>query len=153
MSFTEEQEALVVKSWESMKKDAGDWSLKLFLKIFEIAPSTKELFSFLRDAGDVPLDQNAKLKAHAKTVFVMTCEAAVKLRKEGKVVVRESTLRRLGDTHFKYGIVDAHFEVTRYALLETIKTAIPEMWSAEMSDAWGVAYDHLVEAIKAEMKP
>nr|GMD05066.1 non-symbiotic hemoglobin 1 [Ipomoea batatas] len=154
MSFTEEQEALVVKSWESMKKDAGEWGLKFFLRIFEIAPSAKKLFSFLRDdSSAAPLHQNAKLKTHAKSVFVMTCEAAVQLRKAGKVVVRESSLKRLGATHFKYGVVDEHFEVTKYALLETMKEAVPEMWSAEMKDAWGVAYDQLVAAIKTEMKP
>lgn len=71
-SFTEEQEALVVKSWNSMKKDAGEWGLKFFLKIFEIAPSAKKLFSFLKDS-DVPLDQNPKLKIHAKSVLVMVC--------------------------------------------------------------------------------
>ncbi|VFQ68346.1 unnamed protein product [Cuscuta campestris] len=139
-----------------MKKDAGDLGLKLFLRIFEIAPSVKKLFSFLSggsgDAREVPLSQNPKLKAHAKTVFVMTCQAAVELRKAGKAVVWESSLKKLGATHFKYGITDAHFEVTRYALLETIKEAVPgEMWSEDMKDAWGVAYDHLVAAIKSQM--
>lgn len=43
-------------------------------------------------------------------------------------------------------------QVTRYALLETIKEAVPEMWSPEMKNAWGEAYDQLVSAIKSEMK-
>lgn len=30
--FTEEQEALVVKSWTTMKKNAGELALKFFLK-------------------------------------------------------------------------------------------------------------------------
>ncbi|THU70617.1 hypothetical protein C4D60_Mb08t26870 [Musa balbisiana] len=60
-----ELEALVLKSWSVMKKDAADVGLKVFLRIFEIAPSTSRLFSFLRDT-DVPLDKNAK------SVFVMT---------------------------------------------------------------------------------
>lgn len=30
--FTEEQEALVVKSWNAMKKNAADLALKFFLK-------------------------------------------------------------------------------------------------------------------------
>lgn len=30
--FTEEQEALVVKSWSAMKKNAGELGLKFFLK-------------------------------------------------------------------------------------------------------------------------
>ncbi|KAK8564408.1 hypothetical protein V6N13_005367 [Hibiscus sabdariffa] len=172
--FTEEQEALVVKSWTVMKKNSAELGLKFFLKIFEIAPSAKKLFSFLRDS-DVPLEQNTKLKPHAMSVFVMvskailqtkwnmvlpvsanvfvlqTCESAVQLRKAGKVTVRETTLKKLGATHFKYGVVDEHFEVTKFALLETIKEAVPEMWSAEMKNAWGEAYERLVAAIKAEM--
>ncbi|KAK3023000.1 hypothetical protein RJ639_044994 [Escallonia herrerae] len=151
-AFTEEQEALVVKSWSSMKKNAGELGLKFFLRIFEIAPSAKNLFSFLKDS-DVPLEQNPKLKPHAVTVFVMTCESAVQLRKVGKASVKESSLIDLGATHFKYGVADEHFEVTKYALLEIIKEAVPEMWSPEMKNAWGEAYDQLVAAIKKEMKP
>ncbi|CAL1375052.1 unnamed protein product [Linum trigynum] len=151
-SFTEEQEALVVKSWSVMKKNAADLALKFFLKIFEIAPSAQKLFPFLRDS-DLPVEKNPKLKPHAMAVFLMTCESAVQLRKSGKVTVRESSLKKLGATHFKYGVVDEHFEVTKFALLETIKEAVGEMWSAEMKGAWGEAYDQLVAAIKTEMKP
>ncbi|KAG9440858.1 hypothetical protein H6P81_021023 [Aristolochia fimbriata] len=151
-AFSEEQEALVVKSWGVMKKNAGDLGLKFFLRIFEIAPSAQKLFSFLRDS-DVPPEKNPKLKPHAVTVFVMTCESAVQLRKVGKPTVRESSLRDLGATHFKYGVVDEHFEVTKFALLETIKDAVPDMWSPEMKNAWAEAYDQLVAAIKEEMKP
>ncbi|XP_045819674.1 non-symbiotic hemoglobin 1 [Trifolium pratense] len=150
--FTEEQEALVVKSWAVMKKNSAELGLKLFLKIFEIAPSAQNLFSFLKDSK-VPLEQNTKLKSHAMSVFLMTCESAVQLRKAGKVTVRESSLKKLGASHFKNGVVDEHFEVTKFALLETIKEAVPEMWSPEMKNAWGEAYDQLVNAIKSEMKP
>nr|AZL41264.1 class I non-symbiotic haemoglobin [Datisca glomerata] len=150
--FTEEQEALVVKSWTVMKKNAAELGLKFFLKIFEIAPSAQNLFSFLKDSN-VPLEQNPKLKPHAMSVFTMTCESAVQLRKAGKVTVRESSLKKLGATHYKYGVVSEHFEVTRFALLDTIKEAVPEMWSPDMKSAWGEAYDQLVSAIKSEMKP
>ncbi|GMY05881.1 non-symbiotic hemoglobin [Fagus crenata] len=153
IEFTEEQEALVVKSWNVMKKNAGELGLKFFLKIFEIAPSAQKLFSFLGDSN-VPLERNPKLKSHAMSVFVMTCESAVQLRKAGKVTVRESTLKKLGAVHFKNGVLDAHYEVTKFALLETIKEAVlPEMWSPKMKIAWGEAYDQLVAAIKSETKP
>nr|CAB3496605.1 unnamed protein product [Digitaria exilis] len=160
--FSEEQEALVLKSWALMKKDSANLGLRLFLKIFEIAPSVKQMFSFLRDS-DVPLEKNPKLKTHAMSVFVMTCEAAAQLRKAGKVTVRETTLKRLGSSHFKYGVADSHFEASRqppqpltnlFALLETIKEALPaDMWSLEMKNAWSEAYNQLVAAIKEEMKP
>lgn len=43
--------------------------------------------------------------------------------------------------------------MTKFALLDTIKEAIPDMWSPEMKSAWGEAYDELVAAIKKEMTP
>lgn len=36
----------------------------------------------------------------------------MQLRKAGKVTLKESSLKDLGATHFKYGVVDEHFEVT-----------------------------------------
>ncbi|XP_057456355.1 non-symbiotic hemoglobin 1-like [Lotus japonicus] len=152
IAFTEEQEALVVKSWNAMKKDSAELSFKFFSKILEIAPPAKQLFSFLRDS-EVPLDQNPKLKPHAMSVFLMTCESAAQLRKEGKVTVRESNLKKLGATHFKKGVIPEHFEVTKQALLDTIKEAVPELWSLELKDAWAIAHDQLASAIIAEMKP
>jgi hemoglobin-like flavoprotein len=45
-------------------------------------------------------------------------------------------------------------QVTRFALLETIKQAVPpDMWNPEMKNAWTEAYNQLVAAIKLEMKP
>ncbi|XP_052157068.1 non-symbiotic hemoglobin 1-like [Oryza glaberrima] len=153
MGFSETQEELVLRSWQSMKKDSESIALKFFLRIFEIAPAAKQMFSFLRDSGDdVPLESHPKLKAHAVTVFVMACESATQLRKTGDVKVREATLRRLGATHVKAGVADAHFEVVKTALLDTIKDAVPEMWSPEMKGAWEEAYDQLAAAIKEEMK-
>lgn len=44
-------------------------------------------------------------------------------------------------------------QVVKFALLETLEEAVPEMWSPEMKNAWGEAYDQLTAAIKAEMNP
>ncbi|EPS68376.1 non-symbiotic hemoglobin protein, partial [Genlisea aurea] len=151
--LSEEEEGLVVESWKLMKKDAGDWGLKLFLRIFEIAPSVTKLFSFLREST-VPVEENPKLKLHAKSVFLMTCEAAVQLRKTGgQVVIRgDSTLKKLGAVHAKYGVVQEHFDVTRFALLETIREAVgPKIWSPQLKNAWTLAFDRLVAAIQSEM--
>ncbi|KAL6498058.1 hypothetical protein OROGR_028455 [Orobanche gracilis] len=150
--FTEEQEALVLKSWNAMKKDSEELSFKFFSKVLEIAPSAKNLFSFLKDS-DIPLDQNPKLKPHARSVFLMTCESAVQLRKAGKVTVKESNLKKLGAIHFKKGIRPADFQVTKKALVDTVKEAVPDLWSPELETAWGIAHDQLATAIIAEMKP
>ncbi|XBJ19353.1 hypothetical protein VPH35_010339 [Triticum aestivum] len=153
MAFSEAQEELVLRSWKAMKPDSESIALKFFLRIFEIAPAAKPMFPFLRDAGeDAPLQSHPKLKAHAVTVFVMACESATQLRKTGDVKVREATLRRLGATHVRAGVADAHFEVVKTALLDTIQGAVPEMWTLEMKAAWEEAYDQLAAAIKEEMK-
>jgi hemoglobin-like flavoprotein len=48
--------------------------------------------------------------------------------------------------------LSCYVKVTKQALLETIKEAVPEMWSPAMENAWGEAHDQLANAIKAEMK-
>ena len=43
--------------------------------------------------------------------FPQACESATQLRNTGDVKVREAALKRLGATHVKAGVADAHFEV------------------------------------------
>ncbi|KAI0524622.1 hypothetical protein KFK09_003999 [Dendrobium nobile] len=105
-----EEEALVLKSWNTMKKDLAKLGLKFFLWIFEIAPLAAKLFSFLRDSH-IPLEKNPKLKGHAMSVFIMTCEEAAQLRTTGKVTVSETTLKKIGTKHIMYGVLDEHFKI------------------------------------------
>ncbi|GJT42569.1 RNA-directed DNA polymerase, eukaryota, partial [Tanacetum coccineum] len=110
MVFSEKQEELVKQSWELMKEDIAVLSLYFFTQILEIAPAAKGLFSFLKDADEIP-ENNPKLKAHAIKVFKMTCEAAIQLREKGEVVVSGSTLKYLGSVHLQKGVVAPQFEV------------------------------------------
>ncbi|KAL1324099.1 hypothetical protein AAHE18_13G063600 [Arachis hypogaea] len=93
-----------------------------------------------------------KLKRQELSTLCEIAETAIQLRKTGKVNVGESNLKHLGAVHLKLGVTHAHFALAKAALLETIKEGVPCIWSTALSDAWGVAYDHLVAAIKAEMK-
>ncbi|KAJ8427931.1 hypothetical protein Cgig2_023307 [Carnegiea gigantea] len=151
MALTEKEEALVKESWQIMKQNIPEYSLRFFTIILEIAPAAKNMFSFLRDSVEVP-QNNPKLKAHALIVFKMTCESAIQLREKGQVVVGETTIKYLGAVHVKNGVIDPHFEVVKQALLRTVEEAVGEKWSEEMKCAWGSAYDQLAAAIKAEMK-
>ncbi|KAK9158724.1 hypothetical protein Scep_005298 [Stephania cephalantha] len=151
MGFTEQQGRLVKESWEVMKLDIPNLSLRFFTTILEIAPAAKGMFSFLRDSNEIP-QNNPKLKAHAVKVFKLTCESAIQLREKGEIVLPESTLKHLGSVHLSKGVIDAHFEVVKEALLRTVKEAVGSKWSEEMKCAWGEAYDQLATAIKDEMK-
>lgn len=53
--------------------------LYLYSRIFEVAPSASQMFSFLRNS-DVPLEKNPKLKTHAMSVFVMVILPSVLLQ-------------------------------------------------------------------------
>ncbi|XP_021762214.1 non-symbiotic hemoglobin 2-like [Chenopodium quinoa] len=151
MTFTEKDEALVKESWDIMKLNIPEYSLRFFTIILEIAPAAKDMFSFLRDSEEIP-HNNPKLKAHAVKVFKMTCESAIQLREKGEVVVGETTLKYLGAIHLKNGVADPHFEVVKQALLRTVEEATGDKWSEELKCAWSIAYDELAAAIKAEMK-
>jgi hypothetical protein len=48
------------------------------------------------------------------SIIVQTCEAAVQLRKLGRVIVKETTIKHLGATHAKAGITSEHFEVIKF---------------------------------------
>ncbi|KAL2548922.1 Non-symbiotic hemoglobin 2 [Forsythia ovata] len=151
MGFTEKQESLVKESWEVMKQNVSELSLRFFTLILDIAPSAKSMFSFLKNTDEIP-QNNPKLKAHAVKVFKMTCESAIQLREKGKVVVADTTLKWLGAVHLQKGVIDPHFEVVKEALLRTVKEAMGDKWSEEMKGAWTEAYDQLATAIKDEIK-
>ncbi|KAF3323950.1 class 1 non-symbiotic hemoglobin [Carex littledalei] len=85
-------------------------------------------------------------------ILFKACEAATQLRRTGKVDLgANTTVKHLASVHFKAGIADVHFEVLKFALLETIKEAVPYMWSDELKEVWSESYDQLVLAIKNEM--
>ncbi|CAH9077149.1 unnamed protein product [Cuscuta europaea] len=152
MVISEKQEALVKDSWEVMKQNTSQLSLRFFTLILEIAPAAKEMFSFLKDSDDALHRSNPKLKSHAVIVFKLTCESAVQLREKGVVVVGGTTLKHLGAVHLEKGLTAPHFEVVKEALLRTVEEAMGEKWSEEMKEAWGESYHHLAAAIKHEMQ-
>ncbi|KAI3997178.1 hypothetical protein MKX01_009022 [Papaver californicum] len=151
ITFTEKQEALVKESWELLKQNIPELSIRFFTMILDIAPQAKPMFSFLKDTDEIP-QNNPKLKAHAVKIFKMTCESAVQLREKGEVVVAGSTLSHLGAFHVKKGVIDPQFEVVKEALLRTLESELGDKWNDEMKCAWSEAYDHLATAIKVEMK-
>ncbi|XP_061363802.1 leghemoglobin-like [Gastrolobium bilobum] len=149
-ALTEKQEALVKGSWEAFKQNIPVHSVLFYTFILEKAPAAKGMFSFLKDSAEVPKN-DPKLKAHAEKVFEMTVDSAVQLRAKGAVVVPDATLKHLGSVHIQKGVIDPHFLVVKEALLKTIKEAVGDKWSDELSNAWEVAYDELAAAIKKAM--
>ncbi|PKU72709.1 Non-symbiotic hemoglobin [Dendrobium catenatum] len=152
IAFSEEEEALMLKSWNTMKKDIATLGLKFLLRMFEIAPLAAKLFSFMRDS-QIPLEKNPKLKVHAISVFIMTCEEAAKLRTTGKVTMRETTMKKIGLKRVVYGVFDEHFE----ALFEpsiTVVAANHEVINVgNVGDATICQEDKAVECLEEGYEP
>ncbi|KAJ7556139.1 hypothetical protein O6H91_05G070600 [Diphasiastrum complanatum] len=68
VTFSKDQGQIVKESSQILKPNMAETSIKFLLNIFEIAPAAIGMFSFLRDSS-VPLEKNAKLKAHALIIF------------------------------------------------------------------------------------
>jgi len=148
--YSKENEQLVKKSWDILKKDAQRNGINFFRKVFEIAPGAKAMYSFMRDST-IPFEENPKVKNHARAVFLMTGDAAVQLGENGIYQAQDSRLQKLAATHIKAGVTDDQFEIVKESILYAVEMGVPELWSPELKSAWGDAYDQIAEAVKAEM--
>jgi hemoglobin-like flavoprotein len=121
--YSKESEQLVKKSWDILKKDAQRNGINFFRKVFEIAPGAKAMYSFMRDST-IPFEENPKVKNHARSVFLMTGDAAIQLGEKGTYQVLDSRLQKLAATHINAGVTDDQFEVTTIVNLYTVKVFI-----------------------------
>ncbi|XP_073223825.1 atypical leghemoglobin 2-1-like isoform X1 [Cicer arietinum] len=150
-ALTEKQEALVNSSWEAFKKNIPHLSIVFYSSILEKAPESKDMFSFLKNFDGIP-HQNSTLEAHAEKIFDMTRDAAIQLRAKGKIdLANDVTLEYLASVHVQKGVTEQHFVVLKEAMLKTIKKAMDDKWSEELSCAWSIPYDQLAATIKKAM--
>nr|P27199.1 RecName: Full=Leghemoglobin [Psophocarpus tetragonolobus]AAC60563.1 leghemoglobin [Psophocarpus tetragonolobus]CAA46704.1 leghemoglobin [Psophocarpus tetragonolobus] len=139
--FTEKQEALVNSSYEAFKANVPQYSVVFYTSILEKAPAAKDLFPFLANGVD---PTNPKLIGHAEKLFGLVHDSAAQLRAKGAVVADAA----LGSLHAQKGVTDPQFVVVKEALLKTVKEAVGDKWSDELSNAWEVAYNELAAALK-----
>ncbi|OIW21676.1 hypothetical protein TanjilG_07828 [Lupinus angustifolius] len=144
--LTDVQVALVKSSFEEFNANIPKHTHRFFTLVLEIAPTAKDLFSFLKGTNEVP-QNNPDLQAHAGKTY----EAAIQLQVNGAVAT-DATLKNLGSVHVSKGVIDAHFPVVKEAILKTIKEVVGDKWSEELNNAWTIAYDELAIIIKKEMK-
>ncbi|KAL2324953.1 hypothetical protein Fmac_024011 [Flemingia macrophylla] len=143
MGFSEKQEALVNSSWEAFKTNIPKHSVVFYTSILEKAPAAQSLFSFLANGVD---PNNPNLTSHAEKLFALTRDSAVQLRTKGAVVADAA----LGSVHAQKAVTDPQFAVVKEALLKTIKEAVGDKWSDELSSAWEAAYDALAALVSEE---
>jgi hemoglobin-like flavoprotein len=111
----------------------SDQAAQLFYKrLFEIDPSVKPMFK-----GDMN-EQGRKL-------MQMIGMAVTGLSNPNEIV---ALVEDLGRRHGEYGVIDAHYNSVRAALLWTLAQGLGAEFTAEVELAWGEAYDFLAKVMK-----
>jgi hemoglobin-like flavoprotein len=121
----------IINSWnELQKKGEAMVSKVLFKNIFHIAPETLNLFSF-KDSENWQTDP--RFLQHGVTVVTTI----------GKVVASLSNLDELdpilidlGETLADNAVLPDHYPVFAQALMNTLKAALKQKFTPEISSAW-----------------
>src|SRR5262245_48001629 len=111
----------------------SDLAAQLFYKrLFEMDPSLRPMFK-----GDMQ-EQGRKL-------MQMIGMAVQGLSVPGEIM---GLVADLGRKHLEYGVIDAHYDTVRAALLETVGQGLGADFTPEARTAWGEAYDFLARVMK-----
>ncbi|XP_048582658.1 neuroglobin-like [Nematostella vectensis] len=113
--LTERQIQLIQDSWtlvENQKQEAG---IKLFTRLFKIAPYIRDLFPFGYDPA------SPGLKTHALGVMD-TVEVAVRVLDDQESLALK--LVELGQFHKRFGLTNQEFEVTQAIIVTMVITTI-----------------------------
>jgi hemoglobin-like flavoprotein len=138
--MTPDQKRLVQETWTHVVPIADAAADLFYRRLFEIDPSTCELFG----ATDMP--------AQRKKLLQML---AVAVRGLDDLDALTSTLEELGRRHVGYGVTDAHYDSVGAALLWTLEEGLGDAWIPAVAAAWTEAYVLMSGIMRsaAERKP
>lgn len=103
-----------------------------YAKLFELAPSTKPLFT-----GDMK-QQGQK--------FMSTLSYAI--HGLSRLGVITPVIEQLGRDHVRYGVLDEHYATVKEAVLFALGQTLGDDYTPEVEAAWGEAYDLLADLMR-----
>ena len=122
--MTPHQIELVQGSWEKVVPIAKDAASLFYLRLFELDPSLKRLFS-----DDIE-EQGKKLMTVLTTV----------VRGLKRLDQLQQTVWLLGRRHQIYGVTESHYATVAQALLWTLEQGLGSAFTEEVKQAWVTAY-------------
>ena len=130
--MTEQQVRLVQQTFMRVLP-ISDLAAQLFYKrLFELDPSLRPMFK-----GDMQ-EQGRKLMQ----MIGMTVQG---LSVPGEIM---GLVADLGRKHVEYGVIDAHYDTVRTALMWTLGQGLGADFTAEVKMAWTEAYEFLAKVMK-----
>jgi hemoglobin-like flavoprotein len=126
-----EQIELVERTLAVVRPRLGEVSAEFYRRLFAAEPGVVELF------GSDPAAQEAKLAEELEYLLVSI----------GRYDEFRERARDLGARHVGYGARAGHYGVAGAALLAAVATAVGEGWTAEVEQAWRLAYKLTAEVM------
>jgi len=123
---------LVQVSWRKIEPIQDAAAELFYLKLFELDPTLRELFSEAMDS------QGTKL--------MQMIGAAV--RGLDRVDALLPVVRQLGMRHVAYGVRDAHYGTVAVALLWTLEQVLRDEFTPEVKSAWIKTYGVLSQTMR-----
>jgi hemoglobin-like flavoprotein len=126
---TPEELALIARDGAAVHADGASFSARFYETLFEVAPSTRELFpaDLVRQRGKL-VDELGFL-----------VDAATAGRDAGGLGVFIERARDLGRRHVDYGVTGVDFAPVGVALIAALRSSVPD-WDAAHELAWTKLY-------------
>ena len=115
-----------------MLQDEVAFAQLFYDKVFEIAPVARSLFrSNMTDQG--------RLLTHMLGGIVYALSRPEHLT---------TGLKKLGQSHVKYGVKAAHYPIVKTAMMATIDETLGDLKTPKTLDAWSTALDFVMDAMQ-----
>lgn len=124
---------LVQRSFAQVQPIAAVASELFYARLFNLAPDLRAMFR-----GD--------LKEQGHKLMLMLGVAVANLNKPEVVL---PALRKLGERHAGYGVLDRQYAVVGEALIWTLEQGLSEAFTPEVQAAWEAAYRLVADTMQA----
>jgi class 3 adenylate cyclase/hemoglobin-like flavoprotein len=119
-------------SLHEMLSDQDRFASIFYDKLFTLAPAVRGLFKKnMTDQG--------RLLTHMLGGIVYSLARPEHL---------DLGLKKLGESHVKYGVIGAHYPVVKQALIETIGETLGKQKTDKTMNAWNAALDHVIDIMQ-----
>ena len=144
--FTDRQKMIVRKTWKLLATDLTGRGSKVFVKIFELNPQVKGLFSFKNvDGNDLLLDPG--FKGHASRF--MNAVGAVRDNVDNLEESLAPLLIGLGENHVNFeGFKPEYFNSFSQAMNVIWKADLGKRYTTEAEEAWTAVFKFIMDNLK-----
>lgn len=140
---------LVTTTWAIIKKDTAGNGLYLFKLLFEKHTDVRDMFPFARGRPWAELKDDPRLRAHSSSVMYSVTSMLDHL---DDVPCLDAMVRKLGDSHVKRRVTEAHFKALGEILLQTLHDKLgPGIMTPEATTAWTRTYGLILKVIADQM--